>query len=64
MKINGEDKKFDLKIEKDKITLIGMNDIVEMSLEEANMVGRILSDQSSICINILNAKKCLNMGDE
>jgi len=63
MTINGQDKQFGLKIEKDKITLIGINDVAEMSLDESNMIGQILLDQSNICRNISDANKCLTIDE-
>lgn len=61
MTINGQDKRFGLKIEEDKITLIGVNDIVKMSLDEAHMLGQILSEQSNNCIKISNARNFLTI---
>lgn len=48
MTINGQDKRFNLKIEKDKVVLIGLNDTVEMDFDEAEILSRIILDQIDI----------------
>jgi len=48
MLINGQEKGFELKIERDKITLCTTNDVAEMNLKEAEAVCNLILDQVKI----------------
>lgn len=60
MNINGQYDIVNIKVSRDKIKLVTDDIEIEMNLEEANVLGQILSEQSNICKQVLNTRGYLN----